>query len=238
LFETEITVPGASEPLHVFTTHLKSGADSDSQDRRAAEASAVSNYLVTAFIPTNGLRPYILTGDLNEDIDIPMSRSNQPIQRLTATATGLELVTPVNPFTLSRFTHSIQGSLDARFDYVLPAGVLAANIAGSEVFRTDVLPAPAPPLLTNDSATASDHLPVVMVFHFPDPSLRVALTVSNQTATLNWPALIGRRFRIETSSNLINWTVAESNLVTADQLGSWSVGTGAAPGYFRVVRVP
>lgn len=238
LFEAEITVPGATEPLHVFTTHLKSGSDADSQDRRAAEVGAVSNLFAAIFIPTNGHRPYVLTGDLNEDIDIPMNRSNQPIQHLTSTATGLKLVTPVNPFTLSRFTHSIQGSLDARFDYALPAGVLAVNIAGSEVFRTDVLPSPPPPLLASDSVTASDHLPVVMVFNYPDPTLQVTLTVSNQTATLNWPALVGRSFQIETSTNFLNWTVAESNIVSLNSQVSWSIPTGAEVGYFRVVRVP
>jgi endonuclease/exonuclease/phosphatase family metal-dependent hydrolase len=69
LFEAEITVPGASEPLHVFTTHLKSGPDVDSQDRRAAEANCVSNFLVTVFIPSHGYRPYVLAGDLNETFD-------------------------------------------------------------------------------------------------------------------------------------------------------------------------
>lgn len=37
LFEAEITVPGATEPVHVFTAHLKSGPDVDSQNRRATE---------------------------------------------------------------------------------------------------------------------------------------------------------------------------------------------------------
>src|ERR1051325_2013971 len=133
LFEAEITVTGATEALQVFTTHLKSDPNADSQDRRAAECSAVSNFFATIFIPSNGYRPYVLTGDLNEDIAIPMSHSNQPIQRLVSAPTRLHLTTPVNPFTLSRFTHSIQGSnsLDARFDYITPAGVPSSNILNS-----------------------------------------------------------------------------------------------------------
>lgn len=236
LFEAEITVPGATEPLHVFTTHLKSAADVDSQQRRAAECSAVSNFFATVFIPTNGYRPYLLTGDLNEDIAIPMSQNLQAIQRLT-NATGLKLTTPLNPFTLSRMTHSIQGSLDARFDYVMPSGLLSSNIVNSQVFRTDLLPPPLPlNLNSNDDIVASDHLPVVMVFNYPDPPLLASLSVSNQTVTLTWPALIGRKFSVFSSTNLTTWTMTASNLVSLTPQATWNTTTGASSTYFRVVR--
>ena len=237
LFEAEITVPGATEPLHVFTTHLKSAADIDAQQRRAAECSAISNHFATVFIPTNGYRPYLLTGDLNEDIAIPMSQNLQAIQRLT-NATGLRLTTPLNPFTLSRFTHSIQGSMDARFDYVLPSGLLYSNIVSSQVFRTDLLPPPLPPNLnSNDDIVASDHLPVVMVFNYPDPPLLTSLTLSNQTVTLTWPALIGRKFSVLSSANLMTWTVTASNLFSLAPQVTWNTTAGADAKYFRVVRV-
>lgn len=242
LFEAEITVPGATEPLHVFTTHLKSAEDNDSQHRRAAECSVISNFFATVFLPTNGWRPYLLSGDLNEDIAIPMSQNLQAIQRLT-NATGLKLTTPLNPFTLQRFTHSIQGvlpgSMDARFDYILPAGVLSSNIVASQVFRTDQLPPPLPPNLnSNDDIVASDHLPVVMVFNYPDPMLRVALTVTNGSATVKWPALVGRKFRVEASTNLTGWSVVASNLVALSAQPTWSTNSGGVAQYFRVVRVP
>ncbi len=236
LFEAEITVPGATEPLHVFTTHLKSAADVDAQQRRAAECSAISNHFATAFILTNGYRPYLLTGDLNEDIAIPMSQNLQAIQRLT-NATGLKLTTPLNPFTLSRMTHSIQGSLDARFDYVMPSGLLSSNIVTSQVFRTDLLPPPLPlNLNSNDDIVASDHLPVVMVFNYPDPPLLTSLSVSNQTVTLTWPALIGRKFSVFSSTNLTTWTVTASNLVSLAPQVTWNTTVGAGAKYFRVVR--
>jgi endonuclease/exonuclease/phosphatase family metal-dependent hydrolase len=236
LFEAEITVPGATEPLHVFTTHLKSAADVDAQQRRAAECSAVSNFFVNVFIPTNGNRPYLLTGDLNEDIALPMSQNLQAIQRLTNT-TGLKLTTPLNPFTLTHFTHSIQGSLDARFDYVMPAGLLYSNILASQVFRTDLLPPPLPlNVNSNDDIVASDHLPVVMVFNYPDPPLLTSLSVSNQTATLTWPALIGRKFSVLSSTNLTTWTMVASNLVSLTPQATWSASASASAKYFRVVR--
>ena len=240
LFEAEIPVPGATEPVHVFTTHLKSGSDADSQDRRAAEASAVSNFFATVFQPTYGQRPYVLTGDLNEDIDQPYGHNNQPIQRLVAAPTGLHYTTPVNPFTLSPLTHSIQSTngLDQRFDYIFPAGVLASNIVMSEVFRTDLLPAPPPPLLADDGATASDHLPVVMVFNYPDPPLQVAMTVSNSTLVLRWPALIGRSYQIEASGDLANWSVVASNWVALSSEQTWSASAAPARQFYRIGRVP
>lgn len=238
LFEAEIAVPGATESLHVFTTHLKSAADADSQRRRAAECSAVSNFFATVFLATNASRPYLLTGDLNEDIDLPMSQNLQAIQRLTNN-TGLKLTTPLNPFTLLRFTHSIQGSMDARFDYVMPAGVLASNIVTAQVFRTDLLLPPLPSdLNSDDDVVASDHLPVVMVFRYPDPPLRTALSVSNQTVTLTWPALVGRQFQIESSTNLATWTVVASSVSASNTQPALQVPAVEATQFYRVVRLP
>ena len=241
LFEAEITVPGATEPLHVFTTHLKSGSDADSQDRRAAEASAISNFFFTVFIPTNGNQPYVLTGDMNEDIYSPPSaNTRKPIQRLIAPPTGMELTTPINPFSLSSLTFSIQSSngLSKRYDYILPAGVLAANIVGGEVFRSDLLPSPPPPLLASDSATASDHLPVMLVFNYPDPVLRVTATTSNQTLWLSWPTLIGRKFAVESSTNLAQWTSAASNITATTGQQSWPAPPAVANTFYRVIRIP
>ena len=165
LFEAQITVPDLSHPVHVFNSHLKSGTDSASLLRRAAEAGAVSNFFFTGFLTTNATHPYVLTGDLNEDINRPFSGSQQPIQRLVIAATGLQLTTPTNPFTGDDRTWSIQQpSLSERLDYILPCAALFSNITNSQVFRTDLLTNPPPPLLTTDATNASDHLPVFMVF--------------------------------------------------------------------------
>jgi endonuclease/exonuclease/phosphatase family metal-dependent hydrolase len=165
LFEVEIKVPGFVQPVHVFNSHLKALTDSTSLLRRAAEAGAVSNFFFTGYLTTNATHPYVLTGDLNEDISRPPSGSLQPIQRLVNAATGLQLTTPVNPYNSDDRTISIQTSLTARFDYILPCGSLFSNTASSQVFRTDLLPSPPPPLLGDDDQTASDHLPVMMIFN-------------------------------------------------------------------------
>ena len=154
-------------------------------------ASAISNYFATVFLPgTNGAHPYLLAGDMNEDAFFPDTDyvSGQPIQRLTAPPTGLQMTIPVNPFTHTDLTESIQGSLDTRFDYILPCGLLFSNIAGSEVFRTDLLTNFPPNLFSNDDMTASDHLPVLMVFKNPFDTpfklLSIARTQSKRHAEL------------------------------------------------------
>src|ERR1017187_1337054 len=58
LFEAEIAVPGFSQPLHIFTVHLKSAQDANSSAKRAAEAGAVSNFFATVYLPANGQQPY------------------------------------------------------------------------------------------------------------------------------------------------------------------------------------
>ena len=131
LFEAQIAPPNWPLPLHVFVAHLKSGGTQDNADKRAAEASAVSNYFAAVYLAgTNATHPYVLAGDLNEDAFFPDAgyASGQPIQRLTSPPAGLQMTIPINPITRADLTEFIQGSLDTRFDYILPCALLFSNI--------------------------------------------------------------------------------------------------------------
>ncbi len=168
LFEAQVDVPGFLQPLHLFTTHLKSSGDLDSATKRAAEAGAISNFFVHGFLTTNSSHPYIITGDLNEDVNRPQPTSQRAIQRLQNNATGLQLTTPVNPYTGDDRTFSIQSlPLQNRYDYILPCSSLSAHVSTSQVFRTSLLTPLPPGLNANDDATAADHLPVFMQFANP-----------------------------------------------------------------------
>ena len=173
LFEAQIAVPNWPQPLHIFVSHLKSTGSTNPQDdanKRAAMASAIFNYFATVFLPgINGAHPYVLAGDLNEDAFFPDPDyvSGQPIQRLTSPLNRLQMTIPVNPVSHADLTESIQDALDTRFDYILPCGLLFSNLAGSGVFRTNLLTNLPPNLFSNDDKIASDHLPVLMVFNNP-----------------------------------------------------------------------
>lgn len=246
LFQAQVAVPGFPQPLDVFVTHLKATTSSPQNDanRRAAEASAVSNFLATTFLAgTNALHPYLLCGDLNEDIARPdTSRyiSGQPIQRLLGSATGLQLTTPINPFTQSELTLSIQTTLDVRFDYLLPCALLSSNVVTSQVFRSDLLLAPPAPLLPTDSATASDHLPVMMVFGNPytRPFRLSTLLCSNETARLQWDTVRGQSYRVETSSNMVSWSFLAGPLVATNAQLMFATNLSGAMRFFRVLRQP
>jgi endonuclease/exonuclease/phosphatase family metal-dependent hydrolase len=249
LFEAQIAVPGFPQPLHVFVTHLKattsstvSGRQADA-DKRAAEASAISNFFVTAYLATNSLHPYVLTGDMNEDIFHPETNrytSGQPIQRLVSQPTGLMLTTPVNPFTHSELTESIQGTLDVRFDYILPGGLLFSNISSSQVFRTDLLTNPPPPLQTNDDRLASDHLPVLAVFSNPyaKPFRITSISRNNQTLTLGWESVPGQSYRVEASATMTQWSVLSSNITASGGNMGFSTNVADAVKFFRIYRLP
>jgi endonuclease/exonuclease/phosphatase family metal-dependent hydrolase len=217
LFEAEIAVPGQPLPVHVFTTHLKAATDATSLVRRAAETRAISNFLATVFLPTKGNRFYALTGDLNEDINRPPSGTQLPIQVLLTPPTGLQLQTPLNPFTGDDLTLSIQTTLNVRFDYLLPCQGLVTNLIRSQIFRTDVLPNPPSPLLAGDSVTASDHLPVHMEFRNPyAPGITPKLTggqFSGGQFGFNLKGQAGRAVVIEASTNLQQWVAIQTNVV-------------------------
>lgn len=206
LFEAQIAVPGFAQPLHVFTAHLKSGTGASSDSgKRAAEAAAISNFFVNVFLPANAEHPYLLTGDMNEDIAQPATGSQQPIQSLANAATGLHLTTPRNLVTGDHRTFSIRAvdGLLGRYDYILPGGLLYSNYAGSLVFRTDLLTNPPAPLLTTDDATASDHLPVMMFFGNPYESSFRLLSVAavDGEVSLQWESVSNRVYGVEVSTN-------------------------------------
>ena len=191
------------------------------------------------FLTTNSLHTYVLTGDMNEDIARPPSSNPQSIQKLISTPTGLRLTTPLNPFTGSDMTFSIQAAnLTKRYDYILPGGLLFSNIASSQVFRTDLLPSPPPPLLGTDDETASDHLPVLMVFNNPydNPFRLLAVARSNAVVTLQWESVPGQPYRIYAATNLTTWSVLASNLTATSNTYTFSTNLNDATRFFRVYR--
>jgi len=245
LFEAQIAVPNFPQPLHVFVVHLKSAQDTDSSARRAAEASAVSNFITTVFLATNAsFHPYVLSGDMNEDINRPPSSHPHSIERLVNPETGLQLTTPVNPISGSDLTHSIQATngLNKRYDYIMPCGLLFSNIVSSEVFRTDLLtnPPPTPPLQTNDDMVASDHLPVFMVFGNPyDKAFRfTSISQDGAKLSVTWESVPGQTYRLEASPNLADWTVFVNDLVATGSVVTLNTNSSEDVKFLRVHRGP
>ncbi|MDW8309745.1 MAG: endonuclease/exonuclease/phosphatase family protein [Verrucomicrobiales bacterium] len=238
LFEAEIAVPGFARPLHVFTVHLKATSGTTYEDaaaKRAAEAAAITNFFATNLFVHYPYDPYVLTGDLNDSDTNALA-----IQRLLSPLTGLKLTNPRNPVTGSINTFSIQGTLNSRLDYILPNALLWAHVQTGFVFRTDLLNPLPPNLFSNDSATASDHLPVMLVIRNPyDAPFRItSVTRSNANLVLEWESVFGQAYRLETSTNLTTWTVAASNLVATTNRLSHPTSISGDARWYRVRRTP
>ncbi len=239
LFEAQIDIPGFPQPFHFFVTHLKAASDQNSSMKRGAEARAISNYFAAVYLTTNSLHPYCLVGDMNEDIFRPRQYELQAIQNLIAPSVGLRLTTPVGAVTGDDRTWSIRNAnLTIRFDYILPCALLFSNIANSQIFRSDAGSSPSPPLLVGDSATASDHLPVMMTFRNPYnvPTVIRGLTLSNNFAILTWPTVKGAKYRVESSADLIAWFATVTNLIAPGGDLSCSLPAASSPQYFRVCQ--
>ena len=243
LFEAEISVPGLPQPLHVFSAHLKSGQDTDSSAKRSAEAGAISNFFATIYLPAHEQEPYVLSGDFNEDILRPPASNPRSLQRLTSTPTGLQLTTAINPDTGNELTWSIQDTNTGptvRYDYILPCALLASNIVGSQVFRTDLLSPMPPNLYSSDDKTASDHLPVFVAFanpfNLPFRMLFVGLT--NSLVSLKWESQSNCSYNIEASANLIKWSPLASHLIATGASCTFQTNLSEVSQFFRVGRVP
>lgn len=242
LFEAEINVPGFNEPLHVFSVHLKAFNDPESAPRRAAEASAISNFFASVFLPANGQRPYVLAGDFNEDIDRPRSYEQGAMTRIINAATGLQLTTPRNPFNGDERTHSSRNpNPSIRFDYILPGPLLATNIMSSAIFRTDYLhPTPAG-LQGGDTQVASDHLPVLLTFSNPyrQPFLMTAaLQLTADQVIVSWDALPGAKYTVRGSYDLSAWFTVSPVITATNFTGSWSGSLTPGSMFFRVQALP
>jgi hypothetical protein len=181
----------------------------------------------------------VLTGDLNEDVAAPRPGSALPIQRLANPQTDLWLTTPRNPYTQQDYTISIRSSLFARYDYILPCGLLGSNLLDSAVFRSDLLQPTPPGLLAQDSRTASDHLPVWAEFRDPYevPFRLIDFRVGPGFVRLRCQTQRGWRYRVESSSTLREWTTASSLVLATNTLIEWNLPASGSLGFFRVRRL-
>ena len=197
-------------------------------------------FLCHGLFPTNGQQPYVLSGDMNEDILRPSTSNLQPIQSLVSAPTGLQLTTAVNPYTDSELTISIRDGLTKRYDYILPCAALFTNIVSSQVFRTDLLTPLPPNLFSYDDTTASDHLPVFMVFANPfnTPFRLLSIGVTNQNVSLKWESAASRQYHLEMSSDLVVWTPLASNLMATGADFTFTTNVPDAVKFFRAYREP
>jgi endonuclease/exonuclease/phosphatase family metal-dependent hydrolase len=238
LFEAEINVPNWSRPLHVFTTHLKSTSGTsyaDAAAKRAAEAAAITNFFATNLFLLHPADPFTLSGDMND------SNTNAlAFQRLFSAPTTLRLTNPANPVSGSINSYD-SSSPNERIDYIMPCNLLASNIVGSQVFRTDLL-APLPSdLMKYDDTAASDHLPVLMTFANPfnTPFRLLSFARTNQSVTLQWESATNRFFSVEISTNLAQWVPLASNLFSTGTNFIFTANdvTNAAK-FYRIRREP
>jgi hypothetical protein len=95
-------------------------------------------------------------------------------------------------------------------------------------------------LLGTDSETASDHLPVLMVFNNPyvKPFKLLFVGRTNQTVTLRWESVPGQPYRVECSTNLSTWGPLASNLVATNLTVTYATNLSDNVRFFRIYRGP
>ncbi len=263
LTNASVNVPGVTR-LDLFTAHLKALSTTNDARQRQAGANADSATIASwiASHPTDAIG---VTGDWNETEDpgescnwsghqigdiLPVS--GQPYAPIT-TMHSAGLIDP-SPGSIAMNYDTIDSTTpDARFDYAM---FIRASFLGGQVFDTKQYTAVQLAALnaangTNfvaaDSATASDHLPVLSILQVggptPPPALYgVSRSGTNLSVTYQKIIVAGYTYAVESSSNLTTWTTAMPQNEILEQHGDLqtvkaTVAIGAATKLFLRVRV-
>ena len=153
IFEAHVQVPGAASILGVFVLHLKSGAGGSNEFRRAIEIKRL-NQVVLGFQTQNPGAPYVVVGDLNEDVgDGPFGNSfatvpsgmpvtfdlgsdvvfpvvNDPFLQIMSTGTTMLDITQEDSTSL----YATRQSSGRRLDYVFASQGIA--LSGDETYNS------------------------------------------------------------------------------------------------------
>jgi endonuclease/exonuclease/phosphatase family metal-dependent hydrolase len=186
-----VDLPGANE-LGVFTAHFKAFNSTTDAERRQAEADTDSSN-VRNWINTHPSAGAVVAGDFNETEDAgqPANWSGHAIGDLLPNTGELyhPITTMKSPGLLDAMPVSIRGDKDTissaspspttRFDYMLFApenltlssGMIFDTKQYTSMQLAALNAANGTSFLAADSATASDHLPLLAVFQvIPEPS--------------------------------------------------------------------
>lgn len=263
LASASVNVPGGTK-LDLFTTHLKALSTTSDAQERQAEAN-VDSLNISNWIASHPADAVAVTGDWNEtedpgescnwsghQIGDTLPGSGQAYQPVT-TMHSAGLIDP-SPASIATNYDTIDSTPpDARFDYAMLA---QASFLGGQVFDTkQFTPAQLTALnsangtnfVAADSAAASDHLPVLSVLQvggtLPSPAvLGASRSGTNLSVTYQKVISPSYAYAVESSSNLVNWAVANPQEAILEQHGDIqtvkaTVALGAATKLFLRVRL-
>ena len=264
LVSASVRISG-SPNLDVFTTHLKALSTTNDARRRQAEANT-NRGNVSSWMASHPANAVAVTGDWNETEDPgePCNWDNHQIGDILPSSGGqayLPITTMHSPGLIDPSPGSINAvyatisaaSPNARFDYAMFAR--ASYITG-QVFDTNqyspmqlaaLNTANGTNFVSTDSATASDHLPVLVVLQVGGgsrPPLVLGMSRLGNNFSITYEKIISSNYTysVESSNNLLSWTVAAPQNQVLEQHGDIqtvkaTVATGTATRLFLRVRV-
>lgn len=189
ILQVQVQAPNAAEPTGIFVVHLKSGTGAANNFRRAVEIKRLIQ-VVGAFKVAHPNRPFLISGDFNEDIfdapfgnvyttpptglpttydlgsDITLPVTYDPFNQLTATGLAIADATQEDSTSL----YATRQSSGRRIDYIFYPSTV--TVIGDEVYNsardngTDDAPAgnwlakTGVPPVSTASNDAADHFTV------------------------------------------------------------------------------
>ncbi len=150
----------AGAELRVYATHYKSGSASRDNTLRLNQATDDADHVVALITADPQARVYY-AGDLNAEIGDP------PLNKLLEPQTTLSRLTIVDPDTGNPMTRPASGKT---IDHIFYTATLSGLISNPFIFNSAAPGTNPSPILTGDSALASDHLALIATVDVPgDP---------------------------------------------------------------------
>jgi endonuclease/exonuclease/phosphatase family metal-dependent hydrolase len=259
LARASVTVPGGTA-FDTFTTHLKALNSTANAEKRQTEAD-VDRPNIANWIATHHADAVAVTGDWNETEDSgektnwsghqigdTLPNLNEPYHPIT-TMRSAGLLDP-SPVSIKADQDTIDSTTpSARFDYTMYAN---SAFRDGEVFDTKqytssqlaaLNAASGTNFVATDSASASDHLPVLSIFRIGFAPVLVAVAREGAFLTITYEKILSASvtYTVEESTDLVSWmTVQSQDQIIAQnadtQIMKSSVPMGGANSLFLRVR--
>jgi hypothetical protein len=253
---TDFEDQGSGSRTTSFTGSLK--ADVTATTIQFLAGSSIDARTNGAWSPLPGGASGTAAADFGARVQNPLATATAALRNIVLDASGPVLPLSAGSFNSSSLVFEFPTNGTAALDYRATGALNASNSEKLESRATNNVTTSA--TLVEQAGTQTLTIPVKATFLFDlfntgdttvtltgslvgvrtaPPSIVFnagSLSLNGSAVGLQWQAPAGQTFRIESSSNLVNWSTRASNITSASMTYSWSGTVSGPTEYYRLAQ--